>query len=99
MRYVVKHPNLGYLSNHAIIGSANSIELDGSNTKHLHLRPVLEPEFQQDWRLACKYETEADAQQAMLLPDVAREGQTAGPFVKGTPFDGCTVETVSYFNG
>jgi len=100
MRFVVKHPTLGYLAHHDIVGAANSIEADGTGTKHLHQRHVLKPVFHADWRQACKYETNQDAVNAMAVPHVSQEGRTAGPFIADSnAFEGCTVETVPYFNG
>jgi len=103
MRYVIKHPTLGYFSGVAIVGSAASVEVNERNEQVLRQRPVIKPEFVTDWRQAAKHETKEDCEHVMQVhPHKSQERNVYAPtgfLDDAAAFADCTIEVVPYFNG
>lgn len=79
MRYAIQNSNGAFYTECAIVGTKDSIEVDGSNAKFVHQRHVLAPQFTAfDPKQASRFSTEPDATEMLSNPFLADPGAFTG---------------------
>ena len=81
MRYAIKNAAGAYFNGSVIVGTRDSIEVDGTGNKSVHSRHVLAPTFEGHAKDCVRYGTEQDAND-MMKDEFLKDPQA---------FDGCTV--------
>jgi hypothetical protein len=81
MRFAIKNAAGAHFTGSDIVGSKDSIEADGTGTKHVHSRHVLAPKFDGHAKDCSKFDTEQDAND-MMKHQFLQDPKS---------FDGCTV--------
>lgn len=89
MRYVIKGPDGGYYTECKIVGSRDCIESDGTGSKFVHARPLIEPIFKgREPNDASKFHEKQAALDMLTNEFLADPKAFDGAEVVEFPFDG-----------